>query len=63
MTEPTAGLPLTADERKLLNDRIDALEKREHVSKADVQKIVDEILAARAKAAPPVEAPDPDEEW
>lgn len=65
MTEPTGGLPLTADERKLLNDRIEALEKREHVSKADIEKIVTEILEARSKPKPEEDdaETDTEEEW
>lgn len=59
------GLPLTADERKLLNDRIEALEKREHVSKTDLEKLIGEILDARANPKPEDEPKetDPDEEW
>lgn len=64
MTDPAnpnpTGLPLTAEEKKVLQDKIDALEKREHVTKADVEKIVQGILDAREKAKP---APQEDDEW
>lgn len=70
MTEPippTPGLPLTADERKEIREKLDALEKRETVTKADVAKIVQEVLDARdAKAKEkPEEAPagDEDNDW
>lgn len=60
----TSGLPLTADEKKEIADRIAALEKREAVSAADVKRIVQETLAERDEKAK-VEAPEhsEEEEW
>lgn len=58
---PETGLPLTAAEKKAIQDKIDALEKREIVTKADVEKIVSDVLAKRDAAKPPPAAEE--EEW